>query len=65
MKEVKMLTDIAGRFDEGEGVYPHGVKRGDIVKVSDVAAQRYLNAGMAQLDLKAPPGPAFRTPMWG
>jgi hypothetical protein len=64
VREIKLLVDIGGRFDEGEGVY-HDVKRGDIVKVSDIAAEKYVRAGMGQVDLRAPCGRAFATPMWG
>lgn len=61
--KVKMLIDIAGRVDEGGGVYRDGVKRGDIVEMTDVAAQRYLTTGRAESDLKAPPGRPFVRPM--
>jgi hypothetical protein len=64
MKEIKLLVDIGGRFNEGEGVYEN-VKRGDIVKVSDVAAEKYVKYGMGQLDLQAPCGRPFATAMWG
>jgi hypothetical protein len=63
MRELKLLTDVGGRFDEGAGVY-FNVKRGDIVKVSDAAAERLLAAGYCQTDLKAPPGRPFATPLW-
>jgi hypothetical protein len=64
MKQLKLLVDIGGRVDEGGPVY-HNVKRGDIIEVTDVAAERYVGAGMGQLDLQAPCGRAFATPMLG
>jgi orotidine-5'-phosphate decarboxylase len=62
MKKIMLLVDIGGGVDEGEGAY-YDVKRGDIIEVSDMAAERYVKAGMAQLDLKSPPGRAFATAM--
>jgi hypothetical protein len=62
--KIKLLVDIGGRVDEGEGVYKD-VKRGQIIEVTDIAAERYVKAGMGQLDLQAPCGRAFATAMWG
>jgi hypothetical protein len=62
--KIKLLIDIGGRVNEGEGSYDNP-KRGDIIEVSDFAAARYLKFGMGQLDLAAPPGRPYATPAWG
>jgi hypothetical protein len=48
MAKVRMLVNVEGMFENHHG----GVKRGDVVEVSDATVQRYCERGYCQTDLK-------------
>jgi hypothetical protein len=68
--QVRWLCDVGGTVSmlHADGsVYNNkeGVKRGQLSYLSNVDVEKYVRAGMVQLDTKGPLGRAFATPMWG
>jgi hypothetical protein len=59
MTRIKMRISVRGGF--------HGytdVKRGQVVEVDDLNAQRYVKLGYAQSDLTGEPGRPYEAATW-